>query len=335
MFSKKKISWTDDSEEEVEVQMETPPPQDGNTAAEPPAKSKAVPGLSDPRTLIIAQERKISTIEERLNRLPVNERFALMSDSASSVIEGTIKSIIIGGDPGLGKTHEVVENLLKKKYKRVENEDYILIKAGVSAFGVYKFVVLMAERAETAHALRAEKEKENIERVKRNLKPLPIKVKIPVIVFDDVPLWKGEPRLLELVKGLTDTSDRRIVSWLTDRAELDPEKAKKLGKLPAQVEYTGGVIIITNEDRKVMNDAIVDRSIWLPIEVSEMEMAERMRTLLAKIMPHMDNKLKKQVLNWLLSNEYEGKERSMRTLVKALQLANANPNNWLRMVQIV
>ena len=84
-----------------------------------------------------------------------------------------------------------------------------------------------------------------------------------------------------------------------------------------------------------MNDAIVDRSIWLPIEVSEMEMAERMRTLLPKIMPHMDNKLKNQVLNWLLSNEYEGKERSMRTLVKALQLANANPNNWLRMVQIV
>ena len=84
-----------------------------------------------------------------------------------------------------------------------------------------------------------------------------------------------------------------------------------------------------------MNDAIVDRSIWLPIEVTEMEMAERMRSLLPKIMPQMEKKLKKQVLDWLLSNEYEGKERSMRTLVKALQLANANPNNWLRMVQIV
>ena len=131
MFSKKKISWDD----EDEVQMETPPPQDG-TAAEPPAETKAVPGINDPRSLVIAQERKISTVEERLNRLEVNERFDLMSDTASSVIEGTIKSAIIGGDPGLGKTHEVVENLLKKKYKRVENEDYILIKAGVSAFGV-------------------------------------------------------------------------------------------------------------------------------------------------------------------------------------------------------
>ena len=132
-----------------------------------------------------------------------------------------------------------------------------------------------------------------------------------------------------------DTSDKRIVSWLTDRAELDPEEAKKLGKLPAQVEYSGGVIVITNEEEKKMNNAILDRTVYLPIEVNDEEMQERMRHLVNRLEPGMDKELKIKVLNWLLSNEYEGEERSMRTLVKSLKLARANPRNWKRMVQIV
>ena len=84
-----------------------------------------------------------------------------------------------------------------------------------------------------------------------------------------------------------------------------------------------------------MNNAVLDRSMYLPIEVTDAEMQERMKSLIHKIEPKMDKKLKRDVLNWLLSDQYEGKERSMRTLVKSLKLAKANPQNWLRMVQVV
>lgn len=323
LFGKRKeITWDDEEvDEEIEPEAITPSQEEEPQVREQPQKQV----VQTPRTVVRQQERRVSTVTERLNRLDVNSRMDLMSDIAASVIEGTIPCCLIGGSPGLGKTHTVVEELLKKKYKRVEHEDYIVIKAGVSAFGVYKFVVSMAEKALQARANAMGKKGQNGK---------PMKPRIPIIVFDDVP-FVSDKRLVDLLKALMDTSDRRIVSWLTDRAELDPEEAKKLGKIPAQVEYTGGVIVITNEEEKKINKAIIDRTVYLPIEVTDAEMQERMRTLVHRLEPGMDKQLKVNVLNWLLSTEYEGAERSMRTLVKALKLARANPQNWKRMVQVV
>ena len=327
----KKITWEEEPETEpaqVEEVLEVQP-NTGEQEWEPVKEPATVaPQPMTPRTVQKEQQRprRQSTVTERLNRLHINDRMELMADVAGAVFEGSINSCIIGGSPGLGKTHTVVEELAKKKYKRVEHEDYIVIKAGVSAFGVYKFVVKMAEKAVDARAA---------VKGKKNQKGEALKPKIPVIIFDDVPFW-NDKRFVDLLKALTDTSDRRTVSWLTDRAALvDPEEAKQLGKLPAQVDYTGGVIVITNEEEKKMNNAVLDRSMYLPIEVTDAEMQERMKSLIHKIEPKMDKKLKRDVLNWLLSDQYEGKERSMRTLVKSLKLAKANPQNWLRMVQVV
>ena len=330
LFGQKKISW-DEEEEEPETQ-----PEEGKVLEKGETEEKVEAEVVEVRTTtyltptkeprkIVHQSRRVTEVSERLNRLPVNDRYQLCTDVAASVIEGIIPCAIIGGRGGTGKSHMVVEELLKMKYKRVEHEDYILIKAGVSPFGLYKFIVMMEEKAIAARAQADGKKGKNGK---------PVKPKIPVIVIDDVPFWKDK-KMLDLMKGLTGTEDRRIVSWLTDRAEIDREEAKKLGKLPAQVEYTGGVIVITNEAEKTMNKPLLDRSIYLPLEVTDEEMAERMRTLVHKVEPGMDKKLKQDVLNWILSAEYEGKERSMRTLVKALKLARANPQNWLRMVQIV
>jgi hypothetical protein len=329
LFGKKKISWEDDEDEVIEVPNESKDIEEIPTKTEKPPTVSKKKVESTPREFVATktsnEPRRVSTVTERLNRLSINQRMQLMSDIASSVIEGHIAAALIGGSPGLGKTHEVVEVLLKRKYKRVEHEDYLIIRAGVSAFGVYKLVVQWAEKA-----LQAKADAQG----KKGASGKPAKVKIPIIVFDDVPIW-SDKRMVDLLKALMDTSDRRIVSWLTDRAALDPEEAKRLGKLPAQVEFTGGVIVITNEEEKKMNSAILDRTMYLPIEVTDEEMMVRMRTLIDKVEPKMDKVLKRNVLEWLLSDEYEGQERSMRTLVKALKLARANPKNWKRMVQVV
>ena len=313
-FLKKKITW-DDEEDEPPEEVPQQNIEVQTTIDSDELREQSVAKEMEPHKPIVARtvtknsERRITSRTERLNRLPVNDRMDLMADVAASVIEGTIPCCLIGGSPGLGKTHTVVEELLKKRFKRVEHEDYIVIKAGVSAFGVYKFVVSMAEKAKQARASAKGKQDNG-----RKVKP-----KVPVIVFDDVSFWQDK-RFVDLLKALMDTSDKRIVSWLTDRAELDPEEAKKLGKLPAQVEYSGGVIVITNEEEKKMNNAILDRTVYLPIEVNDEEMQERMRHLVNRLEPGMDKELKIKVLNWLLSNEYEGEERSMRTLVKSLKL---------------
>ena len=48
-----------------------------------------------------------------------------------------------------------------------------------------------------------------------------------------------------------------------------------------------------------------------------------------------DREMKQQVLDWLCSSEFEGEELSMRTLHKALLIANANPKRWKSMCVIL
>jgi len=65
-------------------------------------------------------------------------------------------------------------------------------------------------------------------------------------------------------------------------------------------------------------------------------MMERMKLLGPLMGPKtMNADLRQKVVNWLCSNEFEGEERSMRTLHKALSLAAANPKNWKSMCQIL
>ena len=335
---KKLVFEDEDDEEELEIKQpemieEKPEEVEEEVKTKPKPKPKTTRAVNPP----VVNERqdilrKISTVTERLNRFSVNERMDLMEKAAESVIKGDLPCALIGGSPGLGKTHTVVENLLRKKYKYVENEDYLIIKAGVSAFGVYKYLCQWQEKAEKAK-VDAEAQKKKGQKVKP---------KVPVVVFDDVPIW-SDKTLVDMMKALMDTSSRRQVTWLTDRAEMDPEKAKKLGKLPAQLVFTGGVIVITNEPEKKMNKAVLDRTFYLPIEVTDEEMKTRMRTICPKLEEGMDARLKQDVLDWITSDKYEGEQRSMRTLVKALRLARAAPKgtdrngrpHWEKMVSIV
>ena len=271
--------------------------------------------------------RKITSRIDRTNRLDVNARMELMVSFYMAIINGVIKSLIVQGGPGLGKTYMLMQCL--KKAGMVEGKDYLIIKAGVSAFGCYTIICKWSEMAE--QALQDNKSKGDKAK----------KVRMPLLIFDDVPMFVGgEKRLTELIKAITDSSgdenDGRKVSWLTAHTELDPEAAKAKGKLPSEVIFKGGVIIITNEEESKISKPLKDRALYLPLAVSDEEMMVRMQLLGPKMGPNlMDAKLRQQVVDWLCSNEFEGDERSMRTLHKALNLAAANPKNWKNMCQIL
>jgi hypothetical protein len=216
-----------------------------------------------------------------------------------------------------------------KKSGMVEGKDYLIIKAGVSAFGCYTIICKWAEMAEQA----LQDKKSKGDKAKKN--------GVVLLIFDDVPMFVGgERRLTELIKAITDSSgdeqDGRKVSWLTNATEIDPEAAKAKGKLPFEVIYKGGVIIITNEEESKISKPLKDRALYLPLAVSDEEMVERMKLLGSTMGPKtMNAALRQQVVNWICSNEFEGEERSLRTLHKALSLAAANPKNWKNMCQIL
>lgn len=98
---------------------------------------------------------------------------------------------------------------------------------------------------------------------------------------------------------------------------------------------------MTNEPTKKIDKPMRDRSIFFEIEITDAEMIERMRTVAQDMEPHMNKPnypyptLKKEVVDWICSDDYEGEERSMRTLYKALKLAQANPKRWKLMCSVI
>ena len=272
------------------------------------------------------QKRIVKTRSERVNALPINKRYGAMETLFRAVLRGIIPATMVQSGPGIGKTHMLLEIL--KELGAKENIDYVIIKAGTSAFGIYKIVCHWAEIAQQRDE--DAKKKDGKSQVK---KPRAI---VPTIILDDVFIPKTGP-VVEVCKGLMDTYKVRQISWNTDRAEIDPEVAKEKGKLPAKVMFSGGVIILTNQKLKDIDKPMQDRAAFIPIQVTDAEMVERIKTIASssKFQPDVNPKLKMQVVNWLCSNEYEGDERSMRTLVKALGLAQADPKNWREIVQII
>lgn len=284
------------------------------------ATRKAVPATITKKTRVIKSRL------ERTAALPVNDRLDTMESLMRGVFLGTLYTVYINSGPGIGKTHAVMKIIKELGLK--EDVDYIHIKGSVSAYGLYKVCVywdgIARQRKEDAKKKDGKTEQGKGKR----------KTYTPTIILDDVS-GKGE-QYDQLMKGLGDSYPVRTLTWLTDKASMDPEEVKK-GKLPHKVDYTGGVIILSNDPIKKIDKPLMDRSMFLHIEVTDEEMIERMRTIASgpKFQPDMDPKLKLKVLEWICSDAYEGSERSMRTLVKACQLAQADPKNWRNLVQII
>ena len=274
--------------------------------------------------------RVVKTRLERTNALPINRRLKVMENMFRAVFFGSLYSVMIRSGPGIGKSHAVME--IVKELGLKEDVDYIHIKGSVSAYGLYKLVCHWSEIAEQRKEDAKKKNGKTEQGANGKAKAKPT---VPVMVLDDVTVTG--PQGKEILKGLADSYPVRTINWLTDRASMDPEEVKSKGKLPHKVNYTGGVIILTNEPVKKLDKPLIDRSIFLELEVPDAEMMERMRTIASgpKFQPDMDPKLKLKVLDWMCSDQYQGSERSMRTLVKACQLAQAEPKNWQDLVQIV
>lgn len=284
------------------------------------ATRKAVPATITKKTRVIKSRL------ERTAALPVNDRLDTMESLMRGVFVGSLYTVYINSGPGIGKTHAV--NEIIKELGLKEDVDYIHIKGSVSAYGLYKVCVHWAEIAKQREE-DAKKKDGKTEQGKGKRK-----IYTPTIILDDVS-GKGE-QFDQIMKGLADSYPVRTLTWLTDKASMDPEEVKK-GKLPHKVDYTGGVIILSNDPINKIDKPLMDRSMFLHLEVTDEEMIERMRTIASgpKFQPDMDPKLKLKVLEWICSDAYEGSERSMRTLVKACQLAQADPKNWRNLVQII
>ena len=135
------------------------------------------------------------------------------------------------------------------------------------------------------------------------------------IVFDDCDSVLKDPTAVNLLKGALDSYEKRTISWLT-KGFVDDE-------LPRSFEFKGQIIFISNMRSEKMDGAVKSRSIVVDLSMSLQDKIERMRHIIADILPTYPMELKIAALDFIALHAAEAKEFNLRTLQKATKVIKA------------
>lgn len=265
--------------------------------------------------------------------MSVDERFEVFHRTVDDVVRGIHPFTVIYGTAGVGKSHLVKEVL--EKYDLVTGKDYAWLTSRCTAPALF----------ETGIRFR----------------------KGGILVLDDVDFSGGsrdsKKQMREILKCMTDSSPERIVNWSVKSGGYEQVASAGEGedaisryekgeakKLPSQYRFDGRLIIITNLTEKEFDDegALLSRAMNVPLFLTEEEKLERMKTMLRKVNPEMDIRLKEEVLSTLIDyyevqrevNEAAGTAKldktqlDLRTLVSALKMAEVD-NEWRKRMHLL
>jgi hypothetical protein len=256
--------------------------------------------------------KTFETDQEIMARL--RERFDILEDMTKAVKGGTVRAMIVSGAAGVGKSHGVEKvlynhTLLSMIAQDKSLERYEVVKGAMTALGLY------AKLYEYRH-------KEHI------------------LVFDDCDSVFSDELSLNIAKAALDSNEKRVLHWNADSNML-----KEKG-IPNSFEFCGGVIFITNVDfnhvrsKKLRShlDALSSRCHYLDLTVHTIrEQLLRIKQvvddgLLDKY--KMPQELKDEVVRFVCENPQNLRELSLRTVVKAAELAISFPDKWERMARV-
>lgn len=158
---------------------------------------------------IVDSEVTEKTDEELLDSM--RRRFRTLDRMAAGVVAGRVRSMIVSGPAGIGKTY-TIEGMLESAQEESKIQ-YEKISGFVKATGLFK--TLWNNRHENC-----------------------------VILIDDADSAFDDEVALNLLKAALDTNKRRVISWRSEKVFMD-----EVGEeIPSSFEYRGSMIFITNKN---------------------------------------------------------------------------------------
>lgn len=254
-------------------------------------------------------EVQAETDDQILDRMRTN--FQILEDMTQAVKDGNVRSMIVSGPPGIGKSHGVdavlsKEDLFNKLGAR--NPTYEIVKGNMSSLGLY---CKLHQHCEENH----------------------------VVVFDDCDTILFDELSLNLLKGALDSGERREISWNTDSRVLRNEG------IPDKFDFRGGAIFITNvkfqhvRSKKLKDhlNALESRCHYIDLGLdTTREKLLRIRQVVSDgMLDRYDfgDEGVAEVLDYVEDHATKLRELSLRMMLKVSDLRRAFPNSWMRMAQ--
>lgn len=262
----------------------------------------------------LAVEKNLTeTDEEIMSRL--KQRFDILDDMTRAVKGGQVRSMIVTGPPGVGKSFGVEKVLSKHDLLAdVANDSklkkYEIVKGAMSAIGLYRKLYEYSDKK-------------------------------CILVFDDCDSVLLDDLSLNILKAALDSSKKRMIHWNTDARSL------KENGVPNSFEFKGGAIFISNikfdhvKSKKLRDhlEALESRCHYLDLTIdTEREKLLRIRQVVRDSGMldgyDMDDAAKQEVVEFIASNAKRMRELSLRMVLKVADIRVSMPGNWQAVVEV-
>lgn len=274
-----------------------------------PKRGRGRPSNAELEARRLASLETNETPAERVAR--IGERFTVMYRLTQGSITGAVRSLIVSGAPGTGKSH-TVEHLLSQAADR-DVIKYETVKGAISAVNLYKLLYRYSKSNQ-------------------------------IVLIDDADSIFDEEDAMNIMKAALDTTAVRKISWLSESNALKAED------IPTTFVYEGAMIFITNKDFQGIVDhgksrmtphfaALMSRSIYLDLKLhTTADLIAWISHLVTKnhilVQRGLDRTQESEAVQWLNDNINDVRELSIRTLLKIADFMKTDPTNWERIAKV-
>jgi len=301
-------------------------------------------------------QKMLKVLQASINSKPSAEElkdpetmYGHMAQLVEMACKGKLRSLLIYGGPGTGKTYTIMQTVNKEGLQA--GKDYVKLSGKATPVSIYETLFMFREGG--------------------------------LVIFDDLDsMWRNE-EATNILKAALDTSAVREISWssnntenvsrwdaarrekfnksidaqingdVPDEDEYDDEfddedssedtskKKKKKDKAPGKIKYPstfefkGRVIFISNLKKEEFDTAILSRSAKIGMDMTPEQILARMRTILPSLGgTDIPIEKKEELIQVLLKLHGEGEldAVTMREFTKGLDILRSGAPNWKDLV---
>ncbi len=234
----------------------------------------------------------------------LKDRFSILKMMTEAAISGDVKSLIISGPAGLGKSFTVEDALAN--WDPAE-EDHTVIKGYVKATGLFRTLWEYREKGQ-------------------------------MVVFDDSDSIFNDDTTLAMLKAVTDSTEKRRVSYLADYDMVDSEA----NIIPRTFQFDGTIVFITNLDFDAIIDkgnklaphlaAMVSRSHYIDLAMKtrrdyfiRIKQVVKQGLLSSK---GLNNREENKILRYIEAKQDSLREMSLRVALKLADIIKKHPKQF-------
>jgi hypothetical protein len=220
------------------------------------------------------------------------------------IIDGRANALIICGPPGMSKTYTLRRTF---HFKGLLPKRQYVIEKGATLGLPGTFALLYRHRNK-------------------------------ILVLDDFDTPLQNPDTINLLKSVTDTYEKRIVSLPREKMiQTYGDGGPPESGLPEKFEFKGQVIIITNLNKRDIDYALLSRAPAYEVKFDSKQILISLDNLYKFVNPKVDNKIKEEVFNYikLLYRNDPSINVTFRGFKSAVDARIGNPIGWREMVHVI